>query len=86
MPERLKFSLLLWAFRHPGPSSHASRSRASLKAYTCDAPEGELDAGERDEDCERVSEILIVLGEAAITAEPGKGPLDNPTARPDDES
>jgi hypothetical protein len=45
-----------------------------------------LDACERDEGREGVGEVLVVFGEAAIAAEPGKGSFDDPAARQDNES
>ena len=42
--------------------------------------------GERDEGCEGVGEVLVGLGQTAVSAEPGKGPFDDPPARQDDES
>ena len=49
-------------------------------------PDGELDASECDEGREGISEALVVLGQATVSAEPRKGPFDNPAARQDDES
>ena len=39
------------------------------------APDGELEASECDEGRESVSEVLVVLGQTAVSAEPRKGPL-----------
>ena len=49
------------------------------------APDGAPDAGECDESHEGVSEVLVVLGQTSVSAEPRKGPFDNPAARQDDE-
>ena len=48
--------------------------------------EGELDAGEGDEGGEGVSKVLVVLGQTAVSAEPRKGPFDDPATRQDDKS
>jgi hypothetical protein len=61
------------------------RSRRT-HAQRREPPEGELDAGDCDESREGISEVHVVLGEAAIAAEPGKGRFDDPAARQDDES
>ena len=49
-------------------------------------PDGELDAGEGDEGGEGVSKVLVVLGQTAVSAEPRKGPFDDPATRQDDKS
>jgi hypothetical protein len=57
---------------------HAELSEPDLKVYTRESPEGELKAGEGYEGREGIGEILVVLGEAPIAAEPGKGAFDDP--------
>ena len=45
-----------------------------------------MDASECDEGREGVSEVLVIFGQAAVSAEPRKGPFDNPATRQDDKS
>ena len=49
-------------------------------------PEGQLDRGEGNEGGQGFGEVLEVLGETPIAAETGKGALDHPAARQDDEA
>ena len=51
-----------------------------------EAPDGELEASECDEGRESVSEVLVVLGQTAVSAEPRKGPFDDPATRQHDKS
>ena len=45
-----------------------------------------MDCGECHESREGVGEVLIVLGETSVAAEPGEGPFDDPSARQHDET
>lgn len=45
-----------------------------------------MDAGEGDEGGDGLGEVLVVFGDAAVAAEPGKGSLDDPAARQDHEA
>jgi hypothetical protein len=45
-----------------------------------------LDGGQGYEGSERFGEVLVVLGQTAVAAEPGEGSLDDPSARQHDEA
>ena len=61
--------------------------RAQLKSLgPGEPPDSELDAGECDEGCEGVGEVLVILGQAPVSPEPGKGSFDDPATRQDDKS
>ena len=55
------------------PNLRASRLKNVLPR---EAPDCDLDASERDEGEEGFGEVLEILGEAAVAAEPGEGSFD----------
>ena len=50
------------------------------------ASDGELDGGQGYEGGERFGEVLVVLGQTAVAAEPGEGSLDHPSTGQHDEA
>ena len=55
------------------------------KQLSRESPDRDLDAGQRDESGEGLRKIFIILGDAAVTAKPGEGSLDDPATWQDDE-
>src|ERR1700733_7976491 len=61
--------------------------RACLKSLCAsEASDGELDCREGYESCEGFGEVLIVLGEPTVAAEPREGSLDHPSTGQHDEA
>jgi len=52
----------------------------------CEALEREPNGGQGNQRGEGVGEVLVVLGEAAVAAEPREGALDDPAPRLDNEA
>jgi hypothetical protein len=56
------------------------------KQLSRESPDRDLDAGQCDESGEALRKVFIILGDAAVTAKPGEGSLDDPAAWQDDEA
>ena len=70
----------------PRSKPHVFHQRLTKSLRAGEPPDGELDAGESDESCKGLGEVLVVLGQASVSADPRKGPFDNPATRQDDKS